>query len=197
MSSLETKAPIGRRASLPWELRGAADMRADRWVALVAGGAAGRVGDLAFVTECQRQYATHGWCHIPRFISQSTCDELRTEAVGLLESEHAFASSDEHTVYQEEVDPRLPPDHVRNRLMRSKKRIIDYARIPRQSALKELYAAPQLRGFVQAVVCVPSLHVSACPFNAAMVRAFWSRPAAFPPRRLTLCVRRVAVQRVL
>ena len=143
---------------------------ADRWAALVAGGAAARVSDPEFVDECRWQYVANGWCHVPMFLPRATCDELRAEAVGLLESEHAFASSDEHTVYQEEADPRLPPDHARNRLMQSKKRIVDYARIPPQSALRALYTAPQLRGFVQAVVGVPSLHLSACPFNAAMVR---------------------------
>ena len=152
---------------------------ADRWAALVAGGAAARVTDPAFVDECQRQYVANGWCHIPMFLPRATCDELRAEAVGLLESEHAFASSDEHTVYQEEADPRLPSDHARNRLMQSKKRIVDYARIPPQSALRELYTAPQLRGFVQAVVGVPSLYLSACPFNAAMVCG----PAPHPLRR--------------
>ena len=143
---------------------------ADRWAALVAGGAAARVSDPEFVDECRRQYVANGWCHVPMFLPRATCDELRAEAVGLLESEHAFASSDEHTVYQEEADPRLPPDHARNRLMQSKKRIVDYARIPSQSALRALYTAPQLRGFVQAVVGVTWLHFSACPFNAAMVR---------------------------
>ena len=143
---------------------------ADRWPALVVGGAAARVSDPEFVDECRWQYVANGWCHVPMFLPRATCDELRAEAVGLLESEHAFASSDEHTVYQEEADPRLPPDHARNRLMQSKKRIVDYARIPPQSALRALYTAPQLRGFVQAVVGVPSLHLSACPFNAAMVR---------------------------
>ena len=128
------------------------------------------MSDPEFVDECRRQYVANGWCHVPMFLPRATCDELRAEAVGLLESEHAFASSDEHTVYQEEADPRLPPDHARNRLMQSKKRIVDYARIPPQSALRALYTAPQLRGFVQAVVGVPSLHLSACPFNAAMVR---------------------------
>ena len=116
---------------------------ADRWPALVVGGAAARVSDPEFVDKCRRQYVANGWCHVPMFLPRATCDELRAEAVGLLESEHAFASSDEHTVYQEEAAPRLPPDHARNRLMQSKKRIVDYARIPPQSALRALYTAPQ------------------------------------------------------
>ena len=143
---------------------------AERWSALVTSGAAERLGDRAFVEECRRQYENKGWCHVPRFLPEHACDELRTEALALLEGEQAFASSDEHTVYQEEPDPQLPPAHPRNQLMQSKKRIVDYARIPRFSGLKVLYNAPQLRRFVEAVVGVESLHVSACPFNAAMVR---------------------------
>ena len=153
------------------------------------------MSDPAFVNECQRQYVANGWCHIPMFLPRSTCDEMRAEAVGLLESEDAFASSDKHTVYQEECDPMLPPEHARNMLMQSKKRIVDYARIPPQSALRELYTAPQLRGFVQAVVGEPSLHLSGDPFNAAMVCGPRSAPS--PPCVLTPCVRPAAVQRVL
>ena len=75
------------------------------------------------------------------------------EALGLIESGEAFASSDDHTVYQEDADPELAQDHPRNRLMQSKKRIVDYARIPRLSGLKALYTAPQLRGALPRASC--------------------------------------------
>ena len=143
------------------------------WPRIVAGGAAERVTDAAFVDECRAQYASAGWCHVPNFIPPDTCAELRAEAHALLEGASAFASSDDHTVYQEEPDPGVPRDHPRNRLMQSTKRIVDYARIPSTSKLKELYAAPELRSFVEAVVGVPALHLSACPFNAAMYNGYY------------------------
>ena len=144
-----------------------------RWEQLAAGGAAARVGDLTFVDECRAQYVSSGWCHVPRFVGAATCGEMRAEARALLESDAAFASSDDHTVYQEEPDQQLPPSHPRNRLMQSTKRIVDYARVPQSSTLREMYGAPQLRSFVEAVVGVPTLHLSACPFNAAMYNGYY------------------------
>ena len=196
MVGMSSTAAAGMHAAAASTLRRTSALRhtplrcmADRWAALVAGGAATRVSNPAFVDECQRQYVANGWCHIPMFIPQHTCDELRAEAVGLLESEQAFASNDEHTVYQEPADLRLPPDHARNQLVQSKKRIVDYARIPPRSALRELYASPQLRGFVEKVVGVPSLHLSGCPFNAAMVCGPAPSLASPPSVLLTPCVR--------
>jgi len=153
--------------------RGLQHSSAGRWSALVAGGAAARVSDASFVEECRAQYLANGWCHIPNFIGKERCAELRNEADALLESDAAFASTDDHTVYQQERDERLPLDHPRNRLMKSTKRIVDYEHVPQESSLRELYSAPELRSFVQAVVGVPELHLSACPYNAAMYNGYY------------------------
>jgi hypothetical protein len=79
----------------------------------------------AFFKACRTQYLENGWCHIPNFLPTHTCTTLRTEAETLLADDAvAFASFDNHTVYQEESDSTFASDHPRNKLMQSSKRIV-------------------------------------------------------------------------
>ena len=143
------------------------------WASLVAGGAAERCEDASFVATCRAQYVDRGYCHVPDFLPPRTVDALRAEAERLLSGDGTyFESTERHTVYQEEPDPELPPDHPRNALQRSSKRIVDYARLAPSSPLRALYTARSLRPFVQAVVGVGTLHLSACPYNAAYYNGF-------------------------
>jgi len=105
-----------------------------------------------FLVACRAQYLEYGWCHIPHFLSPRAVATLRTEAETLLADDTvAYASFDHHTVYQEEQDSSLPLDHPRNTLMRSSKKIVDYAKIGTDSLLKILYNSNELLSFVEKV----------------------------------------------
>jgi hypothetical protein len=151
-----------------------AALSAAQWSSIARGGRAELLSSFnslktrTFVDECRDEFVTKGWCHIPNFLSAQTCATMCAEASSMLDraGEH-FESTDTHTVYQEEKDESLGPDHVRNRDMKSSKKIVDFARCPELSPLKQLYARAELVQLVQQVVGIPELHRSACPFNAA------------------------------
>jgi hypothetical protein len=147
---------------------------AAQWSSIACGGRAELLSSFdslktqTFLDGCRDEFVTKGWCHIPNFLSAATCATMCAEASSMLDraGEH-FESTDTHTVYQEEKDESLGSDHVRNRDMKSSKKIVDFARFPELSPLKQLYARAELVQLVQQVVGIPELHRSACPFNAA------------------------------
>jgi hypothetical protein len=127
-----------------------------------------------FVADCRKEYLAKGWCHIPNFLPADVVEEMRSEAVKNMEStKDHFLSTEVHTVYQEEKDPKFKPDHPRNIEMISSKRIVDFARLSSSSPLKALYYRPELVQFVQQVVGVSQLYHSICPFNAAMYNGYY------------------------
>ena len=129
----------------------------------------------------------HGWVHLPGFVERDVVERMVGECRRLDRSGAPFLSRESHTPYQEAPDPAFPPDHPRNQRQESSKLIIDYAKVPRASPLRELYQRDDLRRFVRGVVrsylpaaedsCSVSsgedegerreLFLSACPYNAA------------------------------
>ena len=122
------------------------------------------------IADCRRSIQTRGFAHISNFVRPEIVLELVQEAQELYHL--AFRSTERHTIYQEEFDPRFSPKHPRNALQQSSKYIIDYDRISDTSPLKTLYESSQLRNFVSLVVAeerqvLHPLYVSGCPYNAA------------------------------
>jgi hypothetical protein len=107
---------------------------------------------------------------VHNFIPESLIASLVQEAFD--NEKDAFVSTETHTAYQLESDCSLPPSHPRNTIIQSRKRIVDYERIPENSCLKALYEDPQMTEFVKRVVGLADLHPSACPFNAGYYNIF-------------------------
>jgi hypothetical protein len=112
---------------------------------------------------CREMYLTRGFCHVPNFITQEVCDRL---IQGMQSVQTVFVSDETHTAYQEEPDTtQFSPDHPRNRLLNSRKTIIDWDRIPADSPLKALYHDDRLLHMIKSIVGLDQLFVSECPFN--------------------------------
>jgi hypothetical protein len=107
---------------------------------------------------------------VHNFIPQSLIASLVEEAFQI--EDDAFLSTETHTPYQLETDSSLPSTHPRNTLIQSRKRIVDFERIPDASPLKALYQDPQMTEFVKRVLGLDELHPSACPFNAGYYNIF-------------------------
>ena len=69
-------------------------------------------------------------------------------------------------------DPAGDPDDP-FRIERSGGDEVFVVRLHQRADVGITYGAPQLRSFVEAVVGVPALHLSACPFNAAMYNGYY------------------------
>jgi len=72
-------------------------------------------------------------------------------------AEAAFVSSQPHNVFLQPADPAFPPDHARNRLVRSEKSVLADDQIPAGSLLRRLYGADCFRSFLCEVLEVEGL----------------------------------------
>ena len=111
-----------------------------------------------------------GYCHIPHFLPPKLARHLASEALRLRGS--AFESTQQHTIYQDPIDPSYPPSHVRNLQVSSRKLIIDNAKIPPASLLNSIYRSRELKSLVRQLVqpLLPSpsapLYLSSDPYNS-------------------------------
>lgn len=111
--------------------------------------------------------------HLPwGFLDEAACQREAVYARQQVANRKAFHSTETHTIYQEEQDPGLPPDHCRNALQISQKHIVDYARLERTSPVKRLYQDVRFRQMISEIVGLPDLYLSSCPFNAAYVNVY-------------------------
>lgn len=118
-------------------------------------------------------YKDHGWVHLPwGFLDEAACQREAAYARQQVAERKAFHSTESHTIYQEEQDPGLPPDHCRNALQMSEKHIVDYAKLEDTSPVKQLYNNVRFRQMISEIVGLPELHLSSCAFNAAYVNVF-------------------------
>lgn len=95
-----------------------------------------------------------------------------TECDGSVAAGEAFFSTEAHNPYLMDDDPEIPDAHARNRPMESSKTIVDCARLPEASPLKQLYCSAPLRQLMQDIVGIEELHLSACPFNSVYYNQF-------------------------
>lgn len=127
----------------------------------------------SLVHRCRETFVQRGWCHVPNFVGQaSLLSAMLLEVDSSLAKAMGFYSTEEHTVYQEEIDDKYAASHIRNALQKSSKRIIDFAYVQQNSPLRALYNSPGLQGFVGRVVGIPTLHPSGCPYNGAYYNVF-------------------------
>ena len=119
----------------------------------------------ALIKSLRASLLENGYAHIPNFIGSSIISELLSEVESL--RHEAFRSMQEHTVFQEDIDPSLSSSHVRNMLVSSSKLIIDNARIPPSSPLNALYHRREFLELIRRVVAPDrSLFCSGDKFNS-------------------------------
>jgi hypothetical protein len=123
--------------------------------------------DLA-LESCHSTIEKDGWVHIPKFIPSHQVESMLSEVESLqLSGKTGFNSFDSHTVYQEEIDDLLPPDHPRNQLQQSSKTIIDLMELSENSTLRSTYMRSDILELVKRCTGLTEVFLSACPYNAA------------------------------
>ena len=142
------------------------------------------------VAQAREDYIRQGWAHIPNFLDKAKCGEMCQEVKDAVSTGNCFFSSESHTIYQEEHDHAMPPEHIRNYQVQSSKCIVDYARVPKSSQLRSIYPNPRQRicnpdldstlspspcrllDLIEKTTAVPTLHLSSCDYNAAYFNEF-------------------------
>jgi len=114
------------------------------------------LGDRAFEAQCRATLDRAGVLVLRRFLRAPAIDAIRLE--GETHAHRAFFAASRHNVYLTPQDAGLPADHARNRLVVSSKGCITDDDIPADSALRGVYDAPALRGFLCAVLGEAAIH---------------------------------------
>eukprot|EP00511_Aplanochytrium_stocchinoi_P008789 CAMPEP_0204858828 /NCGR_PEP_ID=MMETSP1347-20130617/23267_1 /ASSEMBLY_ACC=CAM_ASM_000690 /TAXON_ID=215587 /ORGANISM="Aplanochytrium stocchinoi, Strain GSBS06" /LENGTH=246 /DNA_ID=CAMNT_0052007145 /DNA_START=267 /DNA_END=1008 /DNA_ORIENTATION=- len=121
--------------------------------------------------DARAEFKDKGFCHLKGFLSKKVCLALREEAIDLFNRGEAFLSKENHNVYQHEAGGNLQIHEVQNRLVQSRKSIIDFQRIPKESPLKKIYLDDKLLDFISKVVEKTVYH-SGCAYNAGYYNVF-------------------------
>jgi hypothetical protein len=122
------------------------------------------------VTDCRRQLAETVVCSLPVLIRPDAVDEM-VRVAGRL-ADKAWKSDQTHTVYFEEVDDTVAPDHPRAHVVRSSKNGIAYDYIPGDAPVRRLYESDDLTRFIAVVLDKPVLYRSADPLDAMQITIF-------------------------
>lgn len=122
------------------------------------------LGNPDFQESCRRKFEEQGILVMPDFVTRPAIETIQAE--GRNNQSRVFASTAQHTVYLSPQDPEFPADHPRNRLVVSSKGCITDDLMPKQSALRTLYNAPEFRGFLCAVLGEEALYEYADPLSS-------------------------------
>jgi len=98
------------------------------------------------------------------FLTEHAVDSIQQEAKE--QQPLAYYTADQHTAYLDPVDPELPEDHTKNRLVNSSKGCITDDQVPAGSALRTLYNAAVFREFLCAVLGEQKLYEYADPLSS-------------------------------
>lgn len=122
------------------------------------------LGNPDFQENCRRKYEAQGILVMPEFVTRPAIEAIQAE--GSKNQDKVFASTAKHTVYLSPQDPEFPADHPRNRLVVSSKGCITDDLMPKDSALRTLYNAPEFRSFLCAVLGEAALYEYADPLSS-------------------------------
>lgn len=115
-----------------------------------------KLDDDRFCTISKRTLDESGVLVLPEFLKPAAIAAIQAEG---LENQHlAYYTSDKHNIYLTPSDPDYPESHPRNRKVSSSKGCITADQIPGDSLLHTLYAAPQFREYLCAVLGEYELH---------------------------------------
>jgi len=125
---------------------------------------------ITLVNDCRDQLAGTGVCTLTGFIQPAAVQEM-VRLAGIL-ADKAWKSDQTHTVYFEEVDDAVDPQHPRAHTVRSAKNGIAYDYIPADAPVRRLYESDDLTRFIAVVLDKPVLHRSADPLDAMQITVF-------------------------
>jgi hypothetical protein len=115
-----------------------------------------RLDDVNFRADCKRTLDETGVLVLPGFLKAAAVADIQKEGS---ENQHlAYYTSDSHNIYLTPPDPEFPDSHPRNRKVLSSKGCITTDQVPDDSMLHTLYAAPEFRKYLCAVLGEKELH---------------------------------------
>jgi len=120
--------------------------------------------DADFQSRCRRKLDEEGVLVLHNFLTEHAVDSIQQEAKE--QQPLAYYTADQHTAYLDPVDPELPEDHTKNRLVNSSKGCITDDQVPAGSALRTLYNAAVFREFLCAVLGEQKLYEYADPLSS-------------------------------
>ncbi len=103
-----------------------------------------------------RDLEASGACVLAGFLKQGAVGDILA-GVDPLRSD-AFVCSEPHNVYLIPDDPAFPPEHVRNRRVRSVKALLADDEIPAGSPLRAIYESEDFRAFLRAALQAEALY---------------------------------------
>jgi hypothetical protein len=122
------------------------------------------------VETARRALTATGACVFEGFMRPAAVAET-LEQVDPLEA-GAFVCGQPHNVYLVAADPAYPPDHARNRLVRSEKAVIADDEIPAGSPLRSIYDWERFRAFVREALEIEHLFPFADPLASINVNFY-------------------------
>ena len=130
----------------------------------------------ACIAELRAVFVAEGAVVLPGFLRPAALAVMAAEVAAV--QHRAFVSDRGHNVYLDGGDATLPPDHPRNRRVRTVVGSVAYddldeTRATRRPALlRQLYEWPPLLEFVRRILGRPQLHRLADPIGACTVNVF-------------------------
>ncbi len=108
------------------------------------------LADLTYQASCRERLDTDGALVLNGLVPASIIDEVVADAAPRIDE--AFFADSTHNVYLTDPDPCLADDHAFNRQVLSSKGLIADDQVSPDSPLRTIYADPELRGFLCAVL---------------------------------------------
>lgn len=121
----------------------------------------------AFLADCRRRFQTDGALALEKFVLPEALASMRAEASAVAAA--AFVGEKHHNVYLIDDDPRLAPEHPRNRVERTQISTVADDLIPGGARLRALYDWPEFRAFVAEVLGLGAVHPYADPLASLNV----------------------------
>lgn len=115
-----------------------------------------RIEDAEYRSRCRETLDKDGALVLPGFFTSEAIASVIAQAEP--HEADAFYAQSTHNVYLTPPDPNLAPDHTFNRQIVSTKGLIADDWIPADSPLRSVYADPDFRAFLCAVLGIDDIH---------------------------------------
>ena len=118
----------------------------------------------SFRRQCRSTLDKNGVLVLREFLTTGAISSIRKE--GESQQHLAFYTESDHNIYLRPSDPEFPVNHPRNREVTSSKGCITTDQIPKKSALRLLYNAPEFQEFLCSVLGESALYEYADPLSS-------------------------------
>ncbi len=122
------------------------------------------------IAECHERLQRTGVCLLPGFVTKDALETMAAEARWA--EPDAYFCRNYHNAYLEPDDGAFPADHPRRRRLYTSVGSIACDRLPRQSALRNLYEWDPLVSFMGAVLGYGKVYRFADPLGALSINVF-------------------------